>query len=662
MENTSPYKMTVDLNVLDHLADGLYSSVAAVITETVANAWDADAGNVWITIEEDRLAITDDGIGMNTDGVNERYLKVGYRRRKNEGDRSQEGRPVMGRKGIGKLSLFSIAKQVDIFTRTQKTDPIGLRISTTDLREAMDRQDEEYHPIPVDIPANVTLGEHGTCIVASKLKERIREVSPSSLKRRIARRFSIIGKEDSGTKGTNDFFRGFHVFVNDEEVTSADRDDLKFVEYLWGIGEEEIDTSRCEEGYLKEKFILQGSGNGLKEGETVNGWIGTVDKPKRLATSEGNLNSIIVLARGRLVDEDVLSRITGAEMYTKYLTGQIEADFLDNEDNDIVTSNRQRLIEDDPRFERLKVFLKACLRNIASSWSETRTRDKVTELGQKYPKVAEWINSLETGWKRKAEKLLQKIATLEIEDDENQDNRKMLLRHAIFGFERLRLRGDEEELERALEAGVNDLLCLLSGKDDLEAALYFDIVSNRLEIIKILNQFVDEDQKERVLQEYLFNHLWLLDPSWERAAEAPSMEERLRLCPGLEDNEETKATYGRIDIRYRTISGKHVIIELKRASVITSIFTLAEQGSKYVDALKKILPMDARNRSVIEVVFVIGKPLPEDRDRVFSILNGVSPGSQIVTYEQLIQSAKASYDEYIVRAERADRISRMFDS
>ena len=525
----------------------------------------------------------------------------------------------------------------------------------------MDRQDEEYHPIPVKIPKEVTLGEHGTCIVASKLKERIREVSPRSLKRRIARRFSIIGKEDSGTEGTGDFFRGFHVFVNDEEVTSADRDDLKFVQYLWGIGEEEIDTSRCEEGYLKEQFKLPGSDNGLKEGEIVKGWIGTVDKPKRLATSEGNLNSIIVLARGRLVDEDVLSRITGAEMYTKYLTGQIEADFLDNEDNDIVTSNRQRLIEDDPRFERLKVFLKACLRIIASKWSETRTRDKITELEQEYPKVAEWINSLETGWKKKAEKLLQKIATLEIEDDENRDNRKMLLRHAIFGFERLRLREDEEELEKALEAGANDLLCLLSGKDDLEAALYFDIVSNRLEIIKNLDRIVDENQKERVLQEYLFDHLWLLDPSWERAAGSPSMEERLQLRPEFMDNEETKSEYGRIDIRYRTISGKHVIIELKRASVRKDIFELARQGSKYVNALKEILPMNARS-TAIEVVFVIGQPLSEDRERVLSILNGVSPGSQIVTYEQLIQSAKASYDEYIVRAKKADKISKMCNS
>lgn len=41
MTSERKYKMTVDLNVLDHLAEGLYSSVAAVITEAVANAWDA---------------------------------------------------------------------------------------------------------------------------------------------------------------------------------------------------------------------------------------------------------------------------------------------------------------------------------------------------------------------------------------------------------------------------------------------------------------------------------------------------------------------------------------------------------------------------------------------------------------------------------------------
>ena len=50
---TDMYKMTVDLNVLDHLGINLYSNIAAVLTETVANAWDADAEKVEIRIDPD---------------------------------------------------------------------------------------------------------------------------------------------------------------------------------------------------------------------------------------------------------------------------------------------------------------------------------------------------------------------------------------------------------------------------------------------------------------------------------------------------------------------------------------------------------------------------------------------------------------------------------
>lgn len=38
-----PYRMTVYLSVLDHLGIDLYSNNTAVLTEAVANAWDADA-------------------------------------------------------------------------------------------------------------------------------------------------------------------------------------------------------------------------------------------------------------------------------------------------------------------------------------------------------------------------------------------------------------------------------------------------------------------------------------------------------------------------------------------------------------------------------------------------------------------------------------------
>jgi hypothetical protein len=62
----SPYEMTVDLNVLDHLGINLYSNIAAVLTEAVANAWDADADKVQIRVDPESkwIEIEDDGIGM----------------------------------------------------------------------------------------------------------------------------------------------------------------------------------------------------------------------------------------------------------------------------------------------------------------------------------------------------------------------------------------------------------------------------------------------------------------------------------------------------------------------------------------------------------------------------------------------------------------------
>lgn len=648
-----PFRMTVDLNVLDHLAEGLYSSVAAVLTEAVANAWDADAKHVEINLDlnNDTISIADDGIGMNQTAINDHYLRVGYRRR-DEGEMSPGGRLVMGRKGIGKLSLMSIADVIKVFSKTTDNDPVGLRISVNELREAMKSGRSEYAPMPLPVDGVGFLKGHGTQIFISKLKRsRLREVDPASLRRRLARRFSVIGSKE------------FTVTVNGEEVTPSDREDLKFVEYIWEFGDSDIDTSQCQR-LKRERVKVADRDEGWPDGWVVRGWIGTVDKPKSLSTPEGNLNSIVVLARGRLVQEDILPRISSAEVYTKYVTGQVEADFLDETtQDDIVTSNRQALIEDDERVEKLLSFLRTIMRQIADEWSSFRTTDKTSELRSKFPRIGDWLDGLESGWKPKAEKLLERIATMElgrVEPDTEGEARKTLLRHAILGFERLRLRGDAEELERALNEGVDQLLTLLADRDSLEASFYRDIVNNRLEIIGQLHELTDENAKERVLQEYLFDHLWLLDPAWERATGSEAMEERLRLKEPFKDDEETKAKYGRVDIRYRTVAGKHVIVELKRAAVKPRIFELGEQGAKYVDALKEVLTAEEKDRALVEVVFVVGSNPEEPSDRIESVMNGVAPGSRMLTYEQLIVRAKQAYSEYLSKITEIDRIEGMF--
>ena len=54
---SSPYEMTINLNVLNHLGIGLYSNVPAVLSEIVANAWDADADAVTIDIDKEKGGI-----------------------------------------------------------------------------------------------------------------------------------------------------------------------------------------------------------------------------------------------------------------------------------------------------------------------------------------------------------------------------------------------------------------------------------------------------------------------------------------------------------------------------------------------------------------------------------------------------------------------------
>ena len=114
------YEMSLDLNVLNHLGLNLYSNTPAVLSEVIANSWDADASQVSIHCnqEDDVITIIDNGCGMTLEDINRKFLCVGYQKRKNgEAITPVYKRPVMGRKGIGKLSLLSIADTIKIYSK-----------------------------------------------------------------------------------------------------------------------------------------------------------------------------------------------------------------------------------------------------------------------------------------------------------------------------------------------------------------------------------------------------------------------------------------------------------------------------------------------------------------------------------------------------------------
>lgn len=96
------------------------------LTELIANAWDAGARNVLITIpekENEKIIIEDDGIGMTAGEFSKRWMTLSYNRLKNQGINVEfpngiDGitRKAYGRNGIGRHSIFCFSNSYHIDT------------------------------------------------------------------------------------------------------------------------------------------------------------------------------------------------------------------------------------------------------------------------------------------------------------------------------------------------------------------------------------------------------------------------------------------------------------------------------------------------------------------------------------------------------------------
>jgi len=666
------YEMTLSLNVLNHLGINLYSSVPAVLSEAVANAWDADATEVDISIDEDKkvISIEDNGHGMNEEQVNERYLHVGYRRRKdeNQGDKTPEyGRHVMGRKGIGKLSLFSIAKTVEVYT-TDGEDENAFRINIEEIRSQIGEPDEDeeddpdsenqaggsYTPAIIeDFPSDL---DQGTKIILKDLKKDHIYNTENALKKRLARRFSVIGESHD-----------FHVRVNSDPIHITDRDYFHKLQFLWTLddGEGYGSDDNTYEDYCEdldhEPIELN---NETESGYEIEGWIGAVEKPKQLEVSYGgetdDLNKIPLLVRGKMAKEDLLDDFNDAGHYTHYLVGEIQADFLDlNDESDIATTSREDMVKTDDRYQELISFLYDTLNEIRSRWDTLRD-EQGSQKARETPVIDDWYQRLDKGDKReKARKLFGKINKITTDSEEEK---RQLFKFGVLAFERLRYKDNLSRLEDLDPEDLTAVDDLFVDLNEREATLDYQIVKQRIEAIEELDEAIGENYKEKVLQKHLFNNLWLLDPSWEHATESQykegsiSSEFKDELPDNLTDNEQR----GRMDIKYRMATGRHVIVELKRPERKVYTTELMEQGHKYKRALNKCLKDRGRGSENIEIVFVIG-PKPKDwedeQDQETWEESLDKKNMRVLQYRKLLDNAEESYRSYLEKQQQVGEIA-----
>ena len=295
MTGRRPLEMSIDSMCFEHLGMNLYSNMPAVLSEIVANAWDADAKSVDVTLDKasERIVIQDTGTGMTRDEVIDRFLTVGFKRRELR-PMTPGGRRPMGRKGLGKLSIFSVAQIADIYT-VSDGERTAFRMDREVIRKSISKkEDEPYRPEEIiDWPPDLSAG---TRIVLSGLSKTISTLTVNGL---ASHRATVLRHRRLV----------FVVTVNGTKIGPEDRGYHDKIEYLWTYGSQQTFVNMCNK---PRPPVGEPDNGGERCTQEVEAEADRMDRNggesrSELKDEEGdNLNRIAIFMRGKLAQEDVL--------------------------------------------------------------------------------------------------------------------------------------------------------------------------------------------------------------------------------------------------------------------------------------------------------------------------------------------------------------------
>ena len=160
------------------------------MAELIANAYDADAKNVYIISNKDDIRVEDDGHGMSYGrGDIANYLNVaGVSRIKEEDSLSRAGtRRKMGRKGVGKLAALSVSENVDILT-VADGEKSGFILS---------RRPENGNQLAAIPESDITFAHvqgHGSAIVMRNPQYRLHKTL-AAVKRNLLKIFPLVNSD-----------------------------------------------------------------------------------------------------------------------------------------------------------------------------------------------------------------------------------------------------------------------------------------------------------------------------------------------------------------------------------------------------------------------------------------------------------------------------------
>lgn len=467
--------------LIDLLGHQMYGGAVPSVAELVANAWDADAKKIEITIPENitsdgaEITVRDYGSGMSFDELNDFYLHIGYERR-SRGEKTAGGRLVMGRKGIGKLAGFGIAEDI-VVTSIKNGHLIEINLNYTELRSLYTADEHTLKTLrdaPTSIPDGVKVTFKGL-----KLE---RNINVASFRQSMARRFAI-GSEE------------MEIVINNTPIS---KEDLVF-EYRYPENDWQTEN-------------VDGFGS-------IQYWFGFL--PNTIKDTE--LRGVSIFARERVAQFTPfffnLSGGINGQVALEYLTGQIKADVLDN-DIDYIATDRQTVNWQFGNAPFLEEWGKNKIKDLCADWKRKHEQKKIDRFQHNLGDFFKRIENLSTPQeKQDLTTALTKIASIErIEESDF----KVIANAMVSGVERESVRKVIQKINITSDEALPELYEAIKEWDIISAVATAEVVYGRIKIIEQFKKHIDDRLPEKTgkgeldMQSFIKNYPWLLGHRYEQ--------------------------------------------------------------------------------------------------------------------------------------------------
>lgn len=476
------YRLNVDPRILELLGPNLYTNIYYVLAELIANAYDADANNVYIISNKDDIRVEDDGHGMSYEaGDITKYLNVaGVSRTTEDESLTKSGaRRKMGRKGVGKLAALSVSENVDVLT-VANGEKSGFVLS---------RRPENGNELQAIPDADIVferIEDHGSAIIMRQPQYRLHKTL-AAVKRNLLKIFPLVDADFQ-----------IHLIRGAEVVTidGFDRSVMAELGTLITLGDrfaplcdlvpDLYPDRRADLVVAREtkSIPITMKANDGQEYEyllDIVGWIGTykTTRGRKAEMTDFPDNFISLFANEKLGEFNILPVVGQNKLNEVYVVGQLHVDLFEmTELPDIALSNRQGYKSDDPRYEAVREYVRNDL-----LLDILRKRELFTDIGKEKKKL------------RKEDMLRGNEAELRQHVDEFRKKASEDAARSLIGL------GSElskEEIERVVSRSISD------NSPDLGLKAVVDSQKKR---ILISQTYPDKPLSDVVYQMLLYNNV-----------------------------------------------------------------------------------------------------------------------------------------------------------